>query len=329
LLPCAIWANESIDLEEHIQEFVLETRRIEVPGYPDAFNASIIRWRGSLLMSFRIIPDRASSFTSLLGLIALNDDFSPRGEPQILKMRTEKDVSPSRAEDARLVSVGDHLYIIYADNMEPKISRGGFRVYVAELIYDGHSFEMASREKLSRFEGMCPQKREKSWVPFDYQGNLFLAYSLDPHLIFHPLLDGSGECETIASSSPAIDWDYGLLRGGTPATMVDGKYLAFFHSVKEMQTVHSDNHRSLHYFIGAYTFQPEPPFHLLQMSPEPIIAKGFYHNTGFRPYWHPVRAIFPCGYLVEDDVIWVVYGREDHEIWAMKLDKAGLFRSLR
>ncbi len=315
-----------LDLEKNQQDFVLETKKIEIPGYPEALNPSIIRWNGSLLMSFRIIPDRKNSFTSYLGLIWLNDQFAPISEPQILDTRMGIK-TPSRAEDGRLVAVNGRLYLVYDDNLDAKITKGGFRVFVAEVACEKGVFSLKNVEKLVDFEGASDQRREKSWTPFDYRGKLMLAYSLEPHLIFRP--SGLGRCETVASTTAEIDWSWGLLRGGTPALELDGQYLAFFHSCQEMQTVHSKNEKSLHYFIGAYTFNLEPPFQMEKISPEPIVAKGFYRHTGFKPYWHPVRAIFPCGYITQDEFIWVAYGREDHEIWVMKLDKKRLLSSLR
>lgn len=325
---CVQCCFASIDLEERSQDFVLETKKIEIPGHPEALNASMIRWNGSILMSFRVIPDRKNSFISLLGLIWLDDDFSPISEPQILGTRTSFSLSPSRAGDGRLIAVRDRLYIVYDDNEDEKVTRGGFRVYVGEVTCERGVFSLKNIERLSRFEGASEKVREKSWVPFDYKGTLLLAYSIDPHVIFRPLLSG-GECETVVSTKGQMDWDWGILRGGTPALEVDGRYLAFFHSPKEMITANSLEKKSLHYFMGAYTFNLEPPFNIEQMSPEPIIAKGFYKHTGFKPYWHPVRAIFPCGYILDGDYIWVSYGREDHEIWVAKLDKKGLFKSLK
>ncbi len=320
-------SEEFIDLEKMKQDFVLETKKIEIEDYPEALNASIIRWKGSLLMSFRLIPDRKSSFTSLLGLIWLDDDFTPIGEPQVLNTREGQFSSPSRAEDARLLTVGDRLFIVYDDNIDKKISKGGFRIHIAELIYDGEKFAMENIERISRYEGESKDIREKSWVPFDYKGNLLLAYSLQPHKIFRPLF-GRGECQTIASTSRAAGWNWGLLRGGTPALEVDGQYLAFFHSSQSMATLNSNKTKMLHYFMGAYTFNLEPPFEITKISPEPIVGEDFYVETGFKPYWKPVKAVFPCGYIVEEDYIWVSYGRDDHEIWVVKLDKKGLLRSL-
>ncbi len=41
------------DLETLAQEFVQDTRQIILLNHPYAFNPSIVRWRGALLMSFR------------------------------------------------------------------------------------------------------------------------------------------------------------------------------------------------------------------------------------------------------------------------------------
>src|SRR3990172_2038802 len=42
-----------IDLDLIDQDFILGTKKIEIPDHPFAFNPSIIRWQGHLLMSFR------------------------------------------------------------------------------------------------------------------------------------------------------------------------------------------------------------------------------------------------------------------------------------
>lgn len=107
----------------------------------------------------------------------------------------------------------------------------------------------------------------------------------------------------------------------------DKYYLSFFHSCIKMTTVHAAD--TLHYFIGAYTYSLQPPFEILQMSQEPIIGKNFYHGKTYKPYWHPVCAVFPCGYICENDKITLFYGRQDHEIWIAILDKQGLLESLK
>jgi predicted GH43/DUF377 family glycosyl hydrolase len=318
----------SVDLEEMAQDFVLETKKIEIPGYPDAFNPSIIRWEGRYLMSFRVIPDPKFSFQSWIGLIFLDDDFHPVGPPQPLDMR-QGCQTPCRAEDARLILIGDQLWMVYSDNREKKISRGGFRVYIAKVANDGDLFFLENIECLSCFEGEDRNVREKNWVPFDYQGNLLLAYSLQPHKILCPIV-GTGECESVACSRSEIQWDWGVLRGGTPALLdSSGDYLAFFHSTKDMESLHSQGKIVSHYFFGAYTFSRHPPFAITRISPDPIVGKGFYEGRDYKPYWKPVRVVFPCGFVMNDDFIWIAYGRQDHEIWIVKLDKNGLLNNLK
>lgn len=316
-----------IDLEDLQQEFVLETKRINIPGYPHAFNPTIIRYQGSLLLGFRDIPDPKVPFNSVLGVMWLDENFNPASQPQLLNTRQFGDLVPSRAEDARLLLVGDDLYAVYSDNSESKISKGGFRVYLAKVVLKDQLFTLENIECLSHFEGESQQRREKNWVPFDYKGHLLLAYSLQPHLIFRPVL-GKGKCEKFSLTNNEIEWNWGDLRGGTPGIIDGDHYLSFFHTCKQMESVQSGGRNILHYFMGAYTFASKPPFEILSSSHEPIFAKGFYQGKIYKPYWHPIQAIFPCGFVFDENYIWVVYGRQDHESWVVKLDKSKLLQSL-
>jgi predicted GH43/DUF377 family glycosyl hydrolase len=329
-LNVAAIENCSIDLEDRIQDFVLYTKQIEVPGYPDAYNPSIIRWNGQLLMSFRNTPDPKQKYNSEIGVVRLDEKFNAISEPQILDLRPSH-VSPnipSRAEDGRLIIVGETLYLIYDDCCDPIISRKGFRVYVAELdIIDDLIFP-TKIEALLYFEGESSNIREKGWTPFDYNNQLFLIYSIAPNRVFE-YLQGSQGCAAFAESVPSIYWEWGILRGGTAAAKMDSFYLSFFHSSVNMTTVHSGGKEALHYFMGAYTFSSKPPFQLLSISPMPIIGKNFYHGKTYKPYHHPVCAIFPAGYICNHDKIFVFYGRQDHEIWVVALNKKGLLNSLK
>lgn len=320
-----------IDLEETAQDFVLSSERIYLSEFPHAFNPSIVRWHGKLLLSFRNIPNPRASFTSQIGLVWLNEDFTPASKPQLLDPQIEdpfiSPLIPTRSEDGRLVLINDQLMLVYSDNKDMIISKAGFRVYVAEVVYQDDCFSLRHVEGLMRFEGESQQRREKNWTPFDYQGQLLLAYSLAPHRILRPIRN-TGECQTYSESTSDIDWRWGELRGGTPALVVEGRFLAFFHSSKEMVSVQSQGKSSFHYFMGAYTYTLEPPFSITGMSPEPIVGKGFYTGNEYKPYWHPVNVVFPCGYVFDEQFIWVTYGKHDHEMWITKLDKKGLLESL-
>lgn len=315
------------DLEERRASFVEETKKIEIPEYPIAFNPSIIRWQGMLLMTFRVIPDRKQSFTSYLGIVKLDENFCPVSTPQLFELRENSNI-PCRAEDARLIVVKDRLIIAYSDNDQPKISKAGFRMHLAEVLYDGINFSLKDLTRLSQYEGESKDLREKNWVPFDYEGNLLLSYSLSPHKVFLPVF-GSQTCDTLFTTYVPILWDFGILRGGTPAIKIGDEYLSIFHSSIPMASLQSNGQTMLHYFMGAYTFAASPPFELKRISKEPIVGKDFYNGPNpYKPYWKPGMYIFPGGILIEENTIFVAYGRQDHEIWIAKLDKQGLLDSL-
>lgn len=313
-----------LDLEGNIQNFILETKKIEIPGHPDAFNPCIMRWQESLLMSFRI-RDPENGSTNQFGLVWLDDNFNPSSPVQRIIPLNTFSTTPSKAQDPRMIHINDRIYVIYSDlidGIQDKIRR----VFVAELQFDGLSFSLNNIECFLDFDGDIQNPQEKNWVPFDYNKNLFLAYSINPHRIFKARL-GSNSCDLIANSSGKIRWDWGILRGGTPALKVDDKYLAFFHSCKDMVTTQSRGKRIVHYFMGAYTFATDPPFNIKQISPKPIIGKNFYNGPEHQT-WKPLRVVFPCGFVFDNHYIWVSYGRQDHEMWVVKLDKKGLLDSL-
>lgn len=321
-----IYDDVAIDLEEDCQPFILEIKRLFLKDHEHAFNPGITRWQNKLILSFRIIPNPLLTFNSQIGLCLLDEDFNP-GDPQILDTQDHRTIVPSRAEDARLITIGEKLYIIYSDNKEDYVSKCGFRVYVSELDFDGTQFVIVHTDCLKNFEGASPYLREKNWVPFDYQGNLLLSYSLMPHKVLRPLI-GSDKCETYASSSQNIPWEYGELRGGTPAILDGDHYISFFHSSIDLLSVYSNKRSIAHYFMGAYIFSSKPPFEIQKVSPKPIIGHGFYKGDYYSPYWKSVRCVFPCGILVEEPYIYVSYGRQDHEMWIVKIDKQALLNSL-
>lgn len=330
LLTICNHLSAHVDLEKYTQDFVLETKRIDIPEFPHAFNPSIVRWNGRLLMSFRIVLDVnkdavSSSSDSQIGLVWLDEEFNPCSTPQILQW-VDEDIYPA---DGRLLSINGNLFLVYTCYSNKITLGNGFLVHVATVCYDGNEFYIPHNECLSHFEGLLKNKPEKNWVPYGYQDSLHLAYKLAPHKIFYPILDGSGICETIATTHPSIVWEWGELRGGTPALELDGRrYLAFFHSSITRATVHSSGKEVPHYFMGAYTFTRGHPFTICEVSPEPIVGTNFYHGEEYEPYWHSVRVVFPCGFIMDDESIWISYGRQDHECWIVKLDKQALLESL-
>lgn len=340
---CALWVCPFLysngplilDLEQNLSPFVIENIQVQVPGYPNATNASIALWNDGILMSFRDIydpvitpPNNGSGLAcSDIGLIWLDKDLQPIGVPQFLSFQAFSYL-PSMPEDPRLIVVNDTLYITYSDNREIFPGVEGTRVYVAQITEINGQFTAINEVCLDNFENNDRFPREKNWVPFAYNNELLFAYSLLPHRILQPDLT-TGMCTTIYLTRGQIHWHWGVLRGGTPALPIDNsQYLAFFHSVLNIPSTQSNGRTVPTYFIGAYTFNSAPPFQITQISSSPIISEGFYSGQNYEPYWNPVEVVFPCGFIYDDNHIFVSYGRQDHEIFILMLDRAGLMNSL-
>src|SRR5581483_2827196 len=316
---------EPIDLNLLSQDFILETKKIEVTNHPFAFNPSIVRWKGSLLLSFRTYNPVTRS-TNPFGLVWLDESFNPISTPQIFELPFKNPVLPSKQQDPRLVTVGDRLYVVYNNILENITHREMRRMFISEISFDGTIFTASDPECISCFEGETDSRYEKNWPPFDYQDNLHLSYSLIPHKIFRPIL-GTNSCETVCCTNKAFKWNWGVPRGGTQAILDGDHYLGFFHSWADVPTTQSGGKRITHYVMGAYTFEAKPPFKILSVSPEPIVAKDFYEPPYYRT-WKPLRCVFPSGLIVENGYAWVAYGRQDHEMWVAKIDKKKLLKSL-
>jgi predicted GH43/DUF377 family glycosyl hydrolase len=306
---------EIVNLEDRVQDFVLETKQIIIPGVNRVWNASIARWKGKFLLACRINLYG-------IGLVWLDDEFNPITPLQKLEIPNQIPNVFSREMDPRIIVIDKHLFLVYSNTRIRENGGQGIRMFVTQIHFDDNAFTADPAECLDFFETNRDHPREKNWVPFAYDGKLLLAYSLKPHRIFQPI--GNGKCETLASTLGDINWKWGYLRGGTPAVLDGDHYLAIFHSSSKMRSIQAEGEAARHYLMGAYTFSSEPPFEIKSISPEPIIGKDFY-----QPYKKAsMRVVFPCGLLVSKKFAWITYGKHDHELWVVKLDKKGLLETL-
>lgn len=321
---CAVMSlcgYRTYDFHEHLSPCILETKQIEIPGFPGAFNGSIVRWQDRLLLVFRV-RDAQMISTFQMAAVWLDDDFNPQGEAQILEVHNDSS-GYAIYQDPRLLVVHDRLYIFFSNmvNIQGAVVR---RMFVGHIVQESDRLSVESPICLELLDGACTQ-REKNWAPFEYNGTVLLAYSVDPHKIVQPLL--TGLCELIGETTASSGWNWGELRGGTPAVRIGDEYLAFFHSSKPVVTAQSGGKRMQHYVMGAYTFSAEPPFKITRISPEPLAGEGFYEPP-YHATWKPLRVVFPMGCIVDGEHIWVTYGRQDFEIWVAKIDAQALLDSL-
>ncbi len=206
-------------------------------------------------MTFRYMPDLTNLHISKIGVMFL-DETSLEGisKPQLLNTRIIG-MSPSQSEDARIFSVNGEMYLIFTDNLDitsPKATEHR-DMYLCKLSYVNGEFFTGLPLKLYHETEYHKVKWQKNWVGFDWHGELLLCYAPHPHEILHPNMK-TGECTSIYKTHPRINWSWGLLRGGTAPILVDGEYLAFFHSASLMSSSGTNGKQMWHYFMGAYTF---------------------------------------------------------------------------
>jgi predicted GH43/DUF377 family glycosyl hydrolase len=189
-------------------------------------------------------------------------------------------------------------------------------------------------------------QHQKNWVPFEYNGRLLWLESIYPTNVLEVVNeynatanDSNHEADIkIISKGEHVSGEeadrlhrpwlnyYGLpLRGSTPAIKVRGVYLGFFHTVLMFQFPY----KLKTYFMGAYTFCPEPPFKIHSMSQIPIVLPEWYQGAWLTI--HTDYVVFPIGLFLEDgdnEHVWLSMGQQDKDGLVLKLHIDELFQRL-
>lgn len=308
--------------EDLCTESILDTKQIQIPNYPKAYNPSLIAYKGGYLLSFRYTkraPMKSAYRTdsSFIGLAKLDADFNFLPEPiYLLDILSYSAQLSSTAEDARLLKMGERVFIFFNDlpYFQPN---GQFALYFGELIEKKGMFVFKEPPKPLYYAEATPT--EKNWSPFTKEGRLFLIYSDNPRIILE-LNPSTGICTKVSEAKWSCDWGWGVVRGGTPAYLVDDQFLTFFHSV---DFLHSEHRLRRYYFIGAYTFEQEYPYSIQGITPGPLGTDQYYQLNNRK------RVVFPGGLVVQDETIHVAWGKNDNRIFITSFDKKKLLDSMK
>jgi hypothetical protein len=307
--------------------------------------------------------------------ISLDEDINNRSLPAL----DVKDHLTS-AEDIRLISDGNYnqtIFLIYThlESIIAAVCTGHMRL--AELSADPQGclvLDTPSRLQTPPLdvEGERPTI-QKNWSPFFFNHSLHFIFRFDPFTVLR--LGGRVEGEQERRLEPVSEvateaaapgcrrgygehWtlNYGPLRGGTPAVLIDGRfYLTFFHS--KLYVVPGVSPR-MTYFMGAATFSPRPPFTLRRISRCPIALDQFYTDRWTMSRYYDY-VVFPLGFFLSEPtedapvncsrcasfsrergtgsssyastphtVITLSLGRNDYEGHVVKLSLQDLLRSL-
>ncbi len=260
-------------------------------------------------------------FRTFISSVQLDSNFKAVSSP--VRLDTGSDFS----EDPRLFKIEDQTYITYNDIEDNDIESRTIRIAKVNT----ETLKLQDQVNLE----LNLRRIEKNWVPFVYEEEgikkLHFGYYFNPHVILK--MEDPTKNELVHLTKPNhiavqnMPWhkSWGIVRGGTPPILVDGQYLAFFHSFfKESGKIW--------YVMGAYTFEPTPPFRITACSPEPILFKGIYNTKTKNTAFSRKPSIFPSGLVLgkEDgkDVVHVACGENDCSIKVVTFDKQALLKSL-
>jgi predicted GH43/DUF377 family glycosyl hydrolase len=327
---------------------ITSVKKVEINGAFAPYNASIVEdGSGGYLMVFRydikerkkivgiktpfrkkiLFGNKKMPFRTYIGAVRLDKDFVQVSPVQTI------DTGSDFSEDPRIFTAGGKFYISYNDMLDNPVYIRSMRL----ACIDPTTLTTLSIVDVDQQISFIDRTShvEKNWTPFvsaEENDRICFGYSINPHKILKMKSPESGEMDhpiyphTVAFQK--MLWkekQWGTLRGGTPARLVNGQYLAFFH------TLFFENGRPW-YIMGAYTFEATAPYRVTAVSPAPILFKGIYESKTKNTAHSKKRALFPAGIALGEengrDVVYVSCGENDCEVKIITFDQEALLKSL-
>lgn len=257
-------------------------------------NCSFIKYKEKIIFVYRMESNPWCSFTKI-GICYMNysdGNYYPIKESnKVLNLYSDLHGYSKgyHVEDPRLFIYNDELYISYCD---------GYQMAQAKINHE-------TLEASDSFYINKPSKSrtEKNWTFFQHKENLYSVYSINPHVIFQ--MNGSN-FEKKFETSFKSQWKWGELRGGTSPIKTKDGYLSFFHSSIDMP----NNGRQ--YFVGAYLFDLQPPFSVIAISQDPIIA-GEFVSESIPRLSSKIFVVFPGGVIENKSGYNISFGYNDYQ----------------
>ena len=305
---------------------IIKTKQLSIPGYPDAYNPSLIPYEEGYLLSFRVrcydlktfVKKVLHSKTSYVGLVKLDQNLQICKAPYLLDIASYDDSPSTSAQDGRLFRFGEKILFFFNDHSLNKQSNQ-FQ-YVVELVENRGKLQSKKRATLLDYKRMG--SIEKNWTPFVSANRLYLIYAGNPHLILEPNLE-TGICQKIAATDAGSIWKWGEMRGGTIAESIEEGFLTFFHSSQDRPAASFFGPKTgRNYAMGAYLFEKTPPFRVKKISASPLGTLEDYEKSNRR------KVVFPSGMVFDGNLIHLAWGKNDNKICITTFDKEKLLSSM-
>lgn len=218
----------------------------------NGYNASIVRWGSKTLLAYR-----SGWEGSRVRVAELDDSFLP-GKDVELDLRHAQ--ARDGHEDPRLFTHAGRLCVSFVGG-----GKAGNSWYASQLYAVLNDDLSVERVYHPRYNGR--KRMEKNWAFFDWMGELFAVYSINPHVVLHVRGDAA---YIFSESKQKLPWSGGRLRGGAAPVLVDSEYWHWFHGAHDFGDLMRGGFRT--YSIGVVAFEARPPFRITRITPRPLFV---------------------------------------------------------
>lgn len=319
--PVSIICDSIPQFNREILQDLLKQRTGNL-NHENYLNASICDYRDMTVLCYRTEQEPYCT-NPRIHVVQVDDRFIPQSESYTLATRASKqgwrvDYTgkcnagyQGRAEDPRLVVVDGILYVFWTD---------GFKMYYGTLELAVQDGKLSGAKITNQWIPKPPfvpeiamdskyDGREKNWVPFSWNDELWVIYSNQPFICCR--LEGSKITKTIRHEVNLGQYRYGFIKGGSQAIPLDDdRHVTFFHSTIKMPKGDGSRNEVNYYYMGALTFCRKT-LKPLEISRYPLVAP---YPDGDKRRNNDMYVVFPCGVVNRNGTFVVSYGYNDHSI---------------
>lgn len=270
---------------------------LKIPLGVFGYNPSICDFAGSTWIAYRW-HDR-NDWRTNLELATLNPQFQVISSQPI---KVPNAIETQSIEDPHLFVHNRDLWMSFVVSKYPTTIFSNYIAY-GRLTHREGAWHINGFYRVDYGRNRSHNGMEKNWLFFSYENHLYCIYSCGQ---FQTILRIEGESAEDDFQSPALQWNYGTVKGGSVPVEFNGNWLRFFHSRLDTNPG-SIRHR---YFCGAIVMENKNPFRMLQISKWPVILGDEGCDINGIKHYKP-NVVFVGGCVKRQDQFVVSYGYND------------------
>ena len=274
--------------------------QIVINGEGNCYNGCMEILQGGFVMFYRrnLSPVNCAG-TDIIEYVFLDYNFEIISKPHAL------DLGSHYFEDPKIIICQKKIFLFVGGPDADPTDWRSRRIYITELLIIGSSVS-AKHPPVMLYPPFGNAACEKNWVPFIYQGELHLVYSITPHIVMKlDLHDYS--LKQYYVSNKGFKFIGGSVSCGTPPKETPYGFLSFFHSVEypfqhlSLSANVEDRQKShtRHYYMGAYFFSTIRPFEISHVVGSPLSYAGYMQSEN-RRVTREDRVVFPAGMIIDN-----------------------------